>query len=125
MNGLSSFLLLLIAIMLIVILFPVGLLFTMIAAINTKSSQKAIGYLTNSALSIATAIDLLGNTACADLFNNTLRTAGGYPFGNYRETISRVLGKNKALGTLSKSGQFIADTLNKIQPNHVELAAKN
>jgi hypothetical protein len=33
-----------------------------------------------------------------------------------------VLGVNKAMGTLTKLGKFLADTLNKIDPNHVEKA---
>lgn len=123
MSMLANFLLLLIAIVLAMVFFPVGIIFTTIASINEGTGRKAIGYLSNSAKSIAIAIDILGNTVCADLLNNTMRKAGGYPFGNYRETISRVLGKNKELGTLSKAGTLLSSLLNLIDPNHVEKAA--
>ena len=123
MNSLINFLLLLIALVLAVLFFPVGIVFTLIAATVTGSARKAIGYLSHSALSVALAIDMLGNTVCADLLNNTMRLPGGYSFGNYRETISLVLGKNKERGTLSKAGRWLADILNKIDPNHVERAA--
>jgi len=33
-----------------------------------------------------------------------------------------VLGVNKAMGTLSKTGRFVADVLNAIDPMHVEKA---
>jgi hypothetical protein len=36
--------------------------------------------------------------------------------------VSMVLGVNKKMGTLTKLGKFIADFLNKIDPNHVEKA---
>lgn len=76
------------------------------------------------AYSIALSIDQLGNVVCSNLFNDLLKKEGGYDFGNEDETISKVLGINKASGHLTKLGKLLADILNKIDPNHVEKAAK-
>lgn len=73
-------------------------------------------------LNIAISLDQLGNVLGGPLFNRTLRKKGGHKFGHPDETISFVLGENKESGHLTKLGKFIADKLNKIDPNHVENA---
>jgi hypothetical protein len=45
-------------------------------------------------MSIALATDHFGNVICQHLFNITIIKLGGYKFGNIKETISSVLGKN-------------------------------
>ena len=46
-----------------------------------------------------------------------------YRFGNRHQTVSAIFGKNKRAKTLFGLDKDIADTLNAIEPNHVEKAA--
>jgi len=71
-------------------------------------------------LQIAISYDQLGNAVLGPLFNAVLKKRGGYYFGNPDETISFILGQNKKRGRLTRLGRWIADLLNKIDPNHVE-----
>jgi len=79
-------------------------------------------YLNNIARGIAVCIDILANVLFGRAFNDSLNRGEEYKFGQV-ETISKALGKNKERGTLTKLGRFVADGLNKIDPNHVEKAA--
>ena len=119
----TNFLLLFVALILAALLFPPGILCTLILCVLRMSARKALGYLSNTAFSISLSIDLLANVICRDLFNFFLIHAGGYPFGNNRETISRVLGLNKRLGALTDLGRALANLLDFIDPNHTERAA--
>jgi hypothetical protein len=125
----TAYLLLFIAVLLQAAFFPVGRLVTYYAAWKQRKIGKVTGYLAKSALARALSIDTMGNTVCRDLLTMLLlrqdELANAYPFGNYTETISRVLGKNKALGTLSATGLWLANLLNRIDPNHVENAARD
>ena len=71
---------------------------------------------------IAISIDQLGNTVMQGLFNDILVKKDRFRFGNPDETISSVLGKNKAIDNLTLLGKAIAWLLNKIQYHHVEKA---
>jgi hypothetical protein len=53
---------------------------------------------------IALAKDQLGNVILAPLLNKLLITKAGYKFGNRKETISGVIGKNFLTSTLTKKG---------------------
>ncbi|GAB4052587.1 hypothetical protein [Spirosoma litoris] len=124
MKSLLNFLLLAISLVLFSVFFLIGMAFTIGYSIRLRSFRKMVGYWSNSALSMALVIDLLGNVVCRDFLNwAMIKGADCYEFGNYKETISSVLGKNKALGTLTDAGRGLANFLNWLQPNHVELAA--
>jgi hypothetical protein len=71
---------------------------------------------------MSVSVDQLGNTVMSTLFNDILITKYGHKFGDEDQTISMVLGVNKAIGTLTKTGRLIATVLNKIDKNHVEKA---
>lgn len=71
---------------------------------------------------VAILIDQAGNVMMGPFFNDTLQREG-YEFGHYSETISKVLGINKALGTLTRAGWVLAGVLNWIDKDHVEKAA--
>lgn len=71
---------------------------------------------------LALLVDKAGNVLLGPFLNDTMQR-NGYEFGHYTETISKVLGINKALRTLTKSGRLLADFLNWLDENHVEKAA--
>jgi hypothetical protein len=72
------------------------------------------------------SLDQFGNVYCARLLNWALITKESWhKFGNEDETVSSVLGKNKAAGTLTWLGWLISIRLNKIEKNHVEQAIEN
>lgn len=112
-----GFILLVIAIILAILLFPIGWLYT-VFTFRTKPER-----INSYAKVIALSIDQLGNVVLSSLFNDILIKDNGYPFGDEDETISRVLGVNKRLGTLTKLGKWLADVLNWIDPEHVEKAS--
>jgi hypothetical protein len=88
--------------------------------------KAVLGYCNTILLLCAIGIDRMGNVICADMFNDMLikHTPDVHKFGNMNETVSRVLGINKKTNTLTKFGRGIANILNWIHPNHVELASK-
>jgi hypothetical protein len=112
--------LLVLAVILFVLLAPPGLLYVFWMSLIRLSFRKAVGYLGNIAYSVAEGIDVLGNIVCRDLFNDTLIKPDGYQFGLGGETISSVLGKNKADATLTDLGRALANLLNWLDKNHVE-----
>lgn len=127
MVHLTRFGLLLAALVLAVVLGPLGIVGTFVYSVLRLfvNPRYVLNYLSQSALSLALSIDLMGNVICKDAFNATMRKQGGYGFGQYNETISSVLGKNKALGTLTDFGRLVANLLNFFDPGHVERAANN
>lgn len=67
---------------------------------------------------VALSIDMTGNVLLAELLNDIIIKDNGYKFGNRKETISSVLGKNKQKGTLKILGKVFADLLDRIDKNH-------
>lgn len=74
----------------------------------------AKGYFFSSAL----ALDKYANRELRTLWNVTLRTSKGYPFGNVEETISSALGKNERDGTLTWVGKVLVWLLDKLDKGH-------
>jgi hypothetical protein len=103
--------LLITALVLSVILMPVGFIFqivvTLFRAVDT--------YLFH----IAKSIDQHGNVVCAELFNLTLIKKKGYKFGDMDKTISYVLGVNAEKKTLTYLGIGLGKLLNKIEKDHL------
>ena len=118
-------LLLLIALALGLVLIPSGILYTVYKAIRRRSWRKILGYLDSSAGVLALAIDHLGNVVCRDLFDDIFRTRQGYAFGNIKETISAVLGRNHLRDTLTAAGELLVAVLDAIDENHVIKAIKD
>jgi 8-oxo-dGTP diphosphatase len=100
---------LIVAIVLAIVLFPVGFMFSMFYPKRGKYLYR-----------IALGIDQLGNVVCARLFNFFLIDADGYQFGNEDETISSVIGKNKQANTLTMFGIALDMFLELIDKNHSE-----
>ncbi len=110
--------LLLIAVLLSILLFPIGWIYTFI------TFRAKPGRLNLYAKTIALSIDQLGNVVLSNLFNDLLIQSNGYKFGNEDETISKVLGVNKYHKTLKPWGVWLSNVLNRIDPGHVEKASK-
>lgn len=99
-------------------LFPLGLIITFIINLYKRRWRFSFKRLDDQFLSIATSIDASGNVVCKDLFNLILKQKGGCEFGNRKETISSVLGKNQRDGTLTGIGKGVAFVLDKIDTDH-------
>ena len=106
-----NFLLLQVASILKLTLTPFGYTYGVIKAIKNKEYEQY-------ALNLALSKDRYGNALLGYAMNDLLIKPHGYKFGNGLETISSGLGKNQVAGTLTRFGQIIAGTLNKIDHNH-------
>ena len=110
-------LLFIIALILTVLLCPIGVLYSIFKMI--------LVFFARLLFLVAIGIDKIGNVVCADLFNDTLiKQDSKYKFGDVKDTISKVLGVNKRDDTLTKLGIFLANVLNWIEKDHVENAIK-
>ena len=79
------------------------------------------GYFKDSAINI----DKFGNREFRTSLNATLiKSNSPFRFGDIRETISSVLGKNQRFGYLTKFGKVICIILDTIDKNHCEKSIK-
>lgn len=115
MKTVEGIFLILLAMGLAVVLFPIGVLFAILSG----------GATYDYFYRIAKGIDELGNTVMGELFNLVLVNKNGYPFGLDGETISSALGKNVERGTLKVAGRLLNWLLDKIQKNHAILSINN
>jgi len=111
-------LLVILAFLLFIILFPFGIIALFIKAFYKHKIGNALIFITKGLKARAISIDQTGNTFCDELFNYTLVKKGYYPYGNPDETISGVTGKNKLRNKLSKIGIALDFILEKLDPNH-------
>ncbi|MBS7234248.1 hypothetical protein KHA90_24945 [Flavobacterium psychroterrae] len=100
------------------ILFPLGLALTFFINLYKRRWRFSFKRLDQQLLSIATSVDASGNVICKDLFNLILINKAGYQFGNRKETISSVLGKNQRDGTLTILGNEVCDLLDLLDTDH-------
>lgn len=115
----KNFGLALLAIFLLSVCSPCGILFAILSAVRYHRTRKKIAtYLSKLCLEIALCIDRLGNAACGDLFNAIMITHGGYHFGVGKETISSALGRNQIRGTLTWAGNALANLLDWLDEEH-------
>jgi hypothetical protein len=91
------------------ILAPLGIIYGLI------SKPKETG---NKLIGLAESIDRTGNVICAELFNKLLLRNSENHFGDGRETISSVIGRNVLAGTLSPLGRIINKLLDMVQKGH-------
>jgi hypothetical protein len=103
---------------LILALYPIGFLYSIMTYAFRFGWARADKYLFRCAL----IDDIHGNTYLAKLFNDTLIKSRykviSYKFGNPRETISSVLGKNKERNTLTWTGRLLDKILHAFDSNH-------
>lgn len=112
----KNILLTLLAFLLVALLTPIGIVFTILFR---------WGHVSEYFRKFAISLDQLGNVTCQWLLNATLIKVEGFCFGNEDRTVSYVIGINKQTNTLTYFGIFIAKMLNQWDTNHVEQAVKN
>lgn len=126
---LISIVLLCVAVILSVVLYPIWIIYTLWMIIDriifprtNNAVEKSVWYLANTIKSIALWIDQIGNVIGRDLFNKILITRWWYKFGRVQETISSVLWHNQITWTLTSTGERLANLLDKIEKDHCKKA---
>ena len=103
-----------IAITLLILLLPVLIIFMILKYILTGNRKMLTVWFYRT----AREIDLFSNVVGAEFWNAVFITDGGYKFGNPKETISSVLGKNQRDKTLTLLGDLIRWVLDRIEKDH-------
>ena len=116
MSLLKSFLLFCIAIVLFIFTTPIGFFY----ALLRQSFFGKLKSLSVYFLEVAISIDNTGNVLMQHLLNDLLliQQKDTYYFGNKKETISSVIGKNSLTNTLSPLGKALNAFLNWIDKDH-------
>lgn len=115
-------LLAIISIILSLFAYPIGLLISLIKNLYKRQWRSGFANFDSQMQDIAIAIDATGNVVCEDFFNAIMIKKSGYKFGNRKETVSSVLGKNERDNTLIIPGRLLAWTLNTIEKNHCKIS---
>ena len=112
----KSFLLFTIAFVLLVTTTPIGFLYALIRQTFFSKTKPLRIFL----VEVALALDVAGNVMMQHLLNDTLlvKNPNTYYFGNPKETISSVIGKNSLTQTLSFLGRCLNAFLNLLDKNH-------
>ena len=116
MSLLMSFLLFCIAIVLLIFTTPIGFLYALLRQLFFGKLKSLSVYF----LEVAISIDNTGNVMMQHLLNDFLliKQKETYYFGNKKETISSVIGKNSLTNTLSPLGKALNAFLNWIDKDH-------
>jgi hypothetical protein len=112
----KSFMLFIIAFVLLTITAPFGFIYAFIRQIVLVKVKTLSIFFTEVAL----VLDEAGNVIMQYLLNDTLliKKTNTYYFGNKKETISSVIGKNYMTNTLSPLGKILNAFLNFIDKGH-------
>ena len=113
---LKSFLLFCIAIVLLIFTTPIGFFYALLRQLFFGKLKSLSVYF----LEVAISIDNTGNVMMQYLLNDLLliKRQETYYFGNKKETISSVIGKNSLTNTLSALGKALNAFLNWIDKDH-------
>ena len=116
MSLLKSFLLFCIAIVLLIFTTPIGFFYALLRQLFFGKLKSLSVYF----LEVAISIDNTGNVMVQYLLNDLLliKRQETYFFGNKKETISSVIGKNSLTNTLSALGKALNAFLNWIDKDH-------
>ena len=109
-----EFIVLSIAIILLYLFLPIVVIFYIIKYLLTGNKRELKVWFYRS----AREIDVFANVVGSDLFNAIFIVDQGYKFGNPKETISSVLGKNQRDKTLTLLGDLIRWALDRIDKDH-------
>ena len=107
-------LILIIATTLLYLLLPIIICFMVLKYIFTGNKKMLAVWFYRT----AREIDLFANVVGAEFWNAVFITDGGYKFGNPKETISSVLGKNQRDKTLTLLGDTLRWVLDRIDEDH-------
>lgn len=107
-------LVLIIATTLLYLLLPIIICFMMLKYIFTGNKKMLAVWFYRT----AREIDLFANVVGAEFWNAVFIIDGGYKFGNPKETISSVLGKNQRDKTLTLLGDGLRWVLDRIDKDH-------
>ena len=112
----KSFLLFGIAFVLLVTTTPIGFVYALLRQLCIGKIKTLQIYF----IEVALALDNAGNVIMQHLLNDTLliKNTNTYQFGNKKETISSVIGKNHLTNTLSTLGKALHSFLNYIDQDH-------
>ena len=112
----KSFLLFSIAFVLVVTTTPIGFVYALLRQLFLGKIKTLQIYF----IEVALALDNAGNVIMQHLLNDTLliKNTNTYQFGNKKETISSVIGKNHLTNTLSPLGKALNSFLNYIDKDH-------
>lgn len=112
----KSFALFCIAFTLLTITAPIGFLYAFFRQLIFGKLKSLQFYF----IEVALALDNAGNVMMQHLLNDLLliKNENTYLFGNKKETISSVIGKNSLTNTLSTLGKALNAFLNFIDKNH-------
>ena len=115
-NFLKSILLFLIALILLTTTAPIGFIYTIVRQLFVNKLKTLSLYFTE----IALVFDEAGNVVMQHILNDFLlaKKRDTYYFGNKKETISSVIGKNYLTQTLSPLGLALNSFLNFIDKGH-------
>ena len=115
-NFLKSILLFLIALILLTTTAPIGFIYTIVRQLFVNKFKTLSLYFTE----IALVFDEAGNVVMQHILNDLLliKKRDTYYFGNKKETISSVIGKNYLTKTLSPLGLALNSFLNFIDKGH-------
>lgn len=113
---LKSFVLFCIALILLITTAPLGFIYALLRQLLFEKVKSLTIFFTE----IALVLDEAGNVVMQYLLNDTLliKKHNTYYFGNKKETISSVIGKNALTNTLSTLGKGLNTLLNFIDKNH-------
>jgi len=116
MGFIKSFLLFGIAFVLLVTTTPIGFIYALLRQLFVGKIQTLQIYF----IEVALALDNAGNVIMQHILNDTLliKNTNTYQFGNKKETISSVIGKNHLTNTLSSLGKALNSFLNYIDKDH-------
>jgi len=116
MSLFKSFLLFCIAIVLLITTAPIGFFYALVGQLFFGKLKT----LSEFFLEVAISIDNTGNVMMQHLLNDLLlmKRPTTYNFGNKKETISSVIGKNSLTNTLSPLGKALNAFLNWIDKDH-------
>ena len=112
----KSFLLFGIAFVLLVTTIPIGFVYALLRQLFVGKIKTLQIYF----IEVALALDNAGNVIMQHILNDTLliKNTNTYQFGNKKETISSVIGKNHLANTLSPLGKALNSFLNFIDKDH-------
>ena len=112
----KSFLLFGIAFVLLITTTPIGFVYALLRQLFVGKIKTLQIYF----IEVALALDNAGNVIMQHLLNDTLliNNTNTYQFGNKKETISSVIGKNHLTNTLSPLGKALNSFLNFIDKDH-------